>query len=71
MVVEFPGEYATMTCFGNVGLLMLSLQSRDINQMVTYDIQSREWLKVPGYIVPFVEERQQKHQWIPCGTSFV
>ena len=73
--LEFPGEHVRnlkMTCFGNVDLLMLSLRSGDINQMVTYDIRSQEWLKVPGYIVPFVEKRQWKHEWIPipCGTSF-
>ncbi|GFY88123.1 Galactose oxidase/kelch repeat superfamily protein [Actinidia rufa] len=48
------------------GLLMLSLRSRQMNRLVTYDISSREWLKVPGCVLP----RGRKRQWIACGTAF-
>ncbi|XP_057493932.1 F-box only protein 6-like [Actinidia eriantha] len=64
--LEFYGKHVRMTCLGNKGLLMLSLRSRQMNRLVTYDISSREWLKVPGCVLP----RGRKRQWIACGTAF-
>ncbi|GFS33887.1 galactose oxidase/kelch repeat superfamily protein [Actinidia rufa] len=64
--LEFYGKHVRMTCLGNKGLLMLSLRSRQMNRLVTYDITSREWLKVPGCVLP----RGRKRQWIACGTAF-
>ncbi|KAG7975414.1 hypothetical protein I3843_06G097400 [Carya illinoinensis] len=64
--LEFYGKHVRMTCLGNKGLLMLSLRSRQMNRLVTYNVSSREWLKVPGCVVP----RGRKRQWIACGTAF-
>ncbi|XP_050375300.1 F-box only protein 6 [Argentina anserina] len=64
--LEFYGKHVRMTCLGNKGLLMLSLRSRQMNRLVTYNVSSREWLKVPGCVVP----HGRKRQWIACGTSF-
>ncbi|XP_073020236.1 F-box only protein 6-like [Primulina eburnea] len=64
--LEFYGKHIRMTCLGNKGLLMLSLRSRQMNRLVSYDLSSREWLKVPGCVLP----RGRKKQWIACGTTF-
>ncbi|KAL0297113.1 UNVERIFIED_CONTAM: F-box only protein 6 [Sesamum radiatum] len=64
--LEFYGKHVRMTCLGNKGLLMLSLRSRQMNRLVTYDLSTGEWLKVPGCILP----RGRKRQWIACGTAF-
>ncbi|XP_073037151.1 F-box only protein 6-like isoform X1 [Primulina eburnea] len=64
--LEFYGKHVRMTCLGNKGLLMLSLRSRQMNRLVSYDLSSREWLKVPGCVLP----RGRKKQWIACGTAF-
>ncbi|KAL6955871.1 F-box only protein 6 [Sarracenia purpurea var. burkii] len=64
--LEFYGKHVRMTCLGNKGLLMLSLRSRQMNRLVSYDLSSREWLKVPGCVLP----RGRKRQWIACGTAF-
>ncbi|KAJ8759052.1 hypothetical protein K2173_003290 [Erythroxylum novogranatense] len=64
--LEFYGKHVRMTCLGNKGLLMLSLRSRQMNRLVTYNVMNREWLKVPGCLVP----RGRKRQWIACGTAF-
>ncbi|XP_024017616.1 F-box only protein 6 [Morus notabilis] len=64
--LEFYGKHVKMNCLGNKGLLMLSLRSRQMNRLVTYNVSSREWLKVPGCVVP----RGRKRQWIACGTAF-
>ncbi|XP_042066894.1 F-box only protein 6-like isoform X1 [Salvia splendens] len=64
--LEFYGKHVRMTCLGNKGLLMLSLRSKQMNRLVTYDLASREWLKVPGCVLP----RTRKRQWIACGTAF-
>ncbi|ONI29961.1 hypothetical protein PRUPE_1G224600 [Prunus persica] len=64
--LEFYGKHVRMTCLGNKGLLMLSLRSRQMNRLVTYNVSSREWLKVPGCVVP----HGRKRQWIACGTAF-
>ncbi|CAA0820096.1 F-box only protein 6 [Striga hermonthica] len=59
--LEFYGKNdVRMTCLGNKGLIMLSLRSRQLNRLVTYDISTREWLRVPG----------KRKQWIACGTAF-
>lgn len=65
--LEFYGKHVRMTCLGNKGLLMLSLRSRQMNRLVTYNVLSREWLKVPGCVVP---RGGKKRQWIACGTAF-
>lgn len=64
--LDFYGKHVRMTCLGNKGLLMLSLRSRQMNRLVTYDLSSGEWLKVPGCVLP----RGRKRQWIACGTAF-
>ncbi|KAJ6844744.1 F-box only protein 6-like [Iris pallida] len=64
--LEFYGKHVTMTCLGNRGLLMLSLRSRRMNRLVTYDITKREWQKVPDCLLPL----GQRRQWIACGTAF-
>lgn len=64
--LEFYGKHVRMTCLGNKGLLLLSLRSRQMNRLVTYDVVSREWLKVPGSVLP----RGRKRQWIASGTAF-
>ncbi|KAK3035885.1 hypothetical protein RJ639_033022 [Escallonia herrerae] len=64
--LEFYGKHVRMTCLGNKDLLMLSLRSRQLNRLVTYDVSRREWLKVPGCVLP----RGRKRQWIACGTAF-
>lgn len=64
--LEFYGKHVRMTCLGNQGLLMLSLRSRRLNRLVTYDVSNREWRKVPDCMLP----RGRKRQWIACGTAF-
>ncbi|KAL1328592.1 hypothetical protein HN51_038420 [Arachis hypogaea] len=64
--LDLYGKHIKMTCLGNKGLLMLSLRSKHMNRLVTYDIASREWLKVPGCVAP----RGRKRQSIACGTAF-
>ncbi|KAL5552621.1 hypothetical protein UlMin_040022 [Ulmus minor] len=64
--LEFYGKHVRMNCLGNKGLIMLSLRSRQMNRLVTYNVSSKEWLKVPGCVVP----RGRKRQWIACGTAF-
>ncbi|KAL2991405.1 hypothetical protein AAZX31_11G256300 [Glycine max] len=64
--LDFYGKHVRMTCLGNKGLLMLSLRSKQMNRLVTYNIAKKEWLKVPGCVVP----RGRKRQWIACGTAF-
>lgn len=64
--LEFYGKHVRMTCLGNKGLLMLSLRSRQMNRIVTYDVATREWLKVPACVLP----RGRKRQWIACGAAF-
>lgn len=64
--LEFYGKHVRMTCLGNKDLLMLSLRSRQMNRLVTYNLLSREWLKVPGCMVP----HGRKREWIACGTAF-
>jgi hypothetical protein len=66
LCLEFYGKHVRMTCLGNRGLLMVSLRSRQMNRLVSYDMASHEWLKVPGCVVPCGKKRQ----WIACGTSF-
>ncbi|XP_059656647.1 F-box only protein 6 [Cornus florida] len=64
--LEFYGKHVRMTCLGNKGLLMLSLRSRQTNRLVTYNVLTGEWLKVPGCMLP----HGKKRQWIACGTAF-
>ncbi|XP_045814273.1 F-box only protein 6 isoform X2 [Trifolium pratense] len=64
--LDFYGKHVRMTCLGNKGLLMLSLRSKQMNRLVTYNIARKEWLKVPGCVVP----HGKKRQWIACGTAF-
>lgn len=64
--LEFYGKHVRMTCLGNKGLLMLSLRSKQMNRLVTYDVSSREWKKAPACILP----NGKKRQWIACGTAF-
>lgn len=64
--LEFYGKHVRMTCLGNKDLLMLSLRSRQMNRIVTYDVAKRDWLKVPGCVLP----RGRKRQWIACGIAF-
>lgn len=65
--LDFYGKHIRMTCLGNKGLIMLSLRSRQMNRLVTYDLSSREWLKVPGCVLP---NHGRRRQWIACGMSF-
>ncbi|GMH20379.1 hypothetical protein Nepgr_022220 [Nepenthes gracilis] len=64
--LDFYGKHVRMNCLGNKGLLMLSLRSRKMNRIVTYDMLTREWIKVPGCVLP----QGKKRQWIACGTAF-
>ncbi|KAJ7945563.1 F-box only-like protein [Quillaja saponaria] len=64
--LDFYGKHVGMTCLGNKSLLMLSLRSRHMNRLVTYNIASREWLKVPWCVMPHGKKRQP----IACGTAF-
>ncbi|KAF5726660.1 F-box family protein [Tripterygium wilfordii] len=64
--LDFYGKHVRMTCLGNKCLLMLSLRSRQMNRLVTYNVITQEWIKIPGCVVP----RGKKRQWIACGTAF-
>ncbi|KAF5939932.1 hypothetical protein HYC85_021099 [Camellia sinensis] len=64
--LEFYGKHVRMTCLGNKGLLMLSLRSRQMNRLVSYNVPSKEWLNVLGCTLP----RGRKRQWIACGTAY-
>ncbi|KAK1318939.1 F-box only protein 6 [Acorus calamus] len=65
--LEFYGKHVRMTCLGNRGLIMLSLRSSQMSRLVTYDVSSREWHKVPG---GRVREHGRTRQWITWGTAF-
>ncbi|KAJ4973546.1 hypothetical protein NE237_006720 [Protea cynaroides] len=64
--LEFYGKHVRMACLGNKGLLMLSLRYGQMNRLVTYDVSTREWKRVPGCMFP----RGRKRQWIASGTAF-
>ncbi|XP_043707121.1 F-box only protein 6-like [Telopea speciosissima] len=64
--LEFYGKHVRMACLGNKGLLMLSLRLGQMNRLVTYDVSTREWKRVPGCMFP----RGRKRQWIASGTAF-
>ncbi|KAD0637538.1 hypothetical protein E3N88_43941 [Mikania micrantha] len=64
--LEFYGKHIKMSCLGNTGLLMLSLRSKMMNRLVTYDVSRKEWFKVPNCVFPHTRKRQ----WIACGTAF-
>ncbi|KAI8018187.1 F-box only protein 6 [Camellia lanceoleosa] len=44
----------------------LEFYGKHMNRLVSYDVSSKEWLKVPGCTLP----RGRKRQWIACGTAF-
>ncbi|CAJ1938815.1 unnamed protein product, partial [Sphenostylis stenocarpa] len=64
--LDFYGKHVRMTCLGNKGYLMLSLRSKQMNRLVTYNIARKEWMKVPGCVVP----HERKRRWIAHGTAF-
>lgn len=64
--LEFYGKHVKMSCLGNRGLLMLSLRSKMMNRLVTYDVLRKQWCKVPNCVLP----HSRKRQWIACGTAF-
>ncbi|KAF8107930.1 hypothetical protein N665_0116s0133 [Sinapis alba] len=65
--LEFYGKHIRMNCLGNKGcLILLSLRSRQMNRLITYNAVTKEWTKVPGCTVP----RGRKRLWIACGTAF-
>ncbi|EPS64620.1 f-box family protein, partial [Genlisea aurea] len=64
--LEFYGKHVKMSCIGNKGLLMLSLRSRKMNRLVSYDMATREWMKVPGCVLP----GGKRKQCIATGTAF-
>ena len=43
---EFNGRLIDLTCLGNKGLLLCCLKSRNRYRMITYNIATREWVKV-------------------------
>ena len=65
--LDFYGKHVWMTCISNQGLLMLSLRSKRMNRLVSYDVGKREWGKVPDCVLP---RSGRKKQWIACGTAF-
>ena len=64
--LDFYGKNISMTCLGNKGLLILSFRSRQMNRLLIYDLSSREWLKVPGYVLP----NARKRHGVASGTTF-
>ncbi|XP_071702132.1 F-box only protein 6-like [Rutidosis leptorrhynchoides] len=66
MCLEFYGKHVKLSCLGNKGLIMLSIESKMMNRLVTYEISKKEWLKVPGCVPP----HKRKQMWIACGTTF-
>ncbi|GAB2280644.1 hypothetical protein Dimus_015270 [Dionaea muscipula] len=66
--LEFYGKHVRMTCLGNKSLLMLSLRSRQMNWIVSYDVSKREWLKVPRCALS--RGRGRKRQSATYGTAF-
>ncbi|PWA69831.1 F-box associated interaction domain-containing protein [Artemisia annua] len=66
MCLEFYGKHVKLSCLGNKGLLMLSLETKMMNRLITYDILKKEWLKVPGCMPP----HRRKQLLIACGTAF-
>ncbi|CAH8299034.1 unnamed protein product [Eruca vesicaria subsp. sativa] len=66
--LEFYGKHIRMNCLGNKGcLVLLSLRSRQMNRLITYNVVTREWSKVPGCTAV---SRGRKRLWIACGTAF-
>ncbi|KAI3812413.1 hypothetical protein L1987_17121 [Smallanthus sonchifolius] len=66
MSLEFYGKHVTLSCLGNSGLIMLSLESETMNRLVTYDIMKKEWLKVPDCVPPHRPTQLR----IAIGTAF-
>lgn len=65
--LEFYGKHIRMNCLGNKGcLVLLSLRSRQMNRLITYNAVTKEWTKVPACTVP----RGRKRLWIASGTAF-
>ncbi|OAY75648.1 F-box only protein 6 [Ananas comosus] len=65
--LQLFGKHVRMACLGNRGILFLSLKlwwtdrlgTFNISSLVTYDMSSKEWQKVPDC-----------SQWVACGTEF-
>ena len=69
--LEFRGKKCvTMHCLGNEALLMLSLRSSYMNRLFTYDLSTREWLKLPGSVLPNTCTRRRKTLWVAYGIAF-
>lgn len=66
MCLEFYGKHVKLSCLGNKGLIMLSIESKMMNRLVTYDLLKKQWLKVPVC----VPTHRRKQLWIACGTAF-
>ncbi|CAH1414869.1 unnamed protein product [Lactuca virosa] len=62
LCLELYGKHVKLSCLGNGGLVMFSLESKMTNRLITYDILKKEWLKVNGCV--------RKGVWIACGTAF-
>lgn len=65
--LEFYGKRTWMSCIGNRGLLMLSLTSKQLQRLVSYDVAKRQWGKVSDCILP---RSGRKRHLIACGTAF-
>lgn len=61
--LDFYGKHVRMSCMGNKDVLMLSLRARLMTRLVTYNIRSHEWQKIPSW-------RGKKRHWIARGVSF-
>lgn len=66
MCLELYGKHVKLSCLGNRGLIMFSLESKTMNRLITYDILKKEWLDVPGCVPP----HKRKQMWIAYGTAF-
>ncbi|KAG6407809.1 hypothetical protein SASPL_130808 [Salvia splendens] len=55
----------------NKALLMLSLQKYSYtNQFFTYHLSTREWLKLPGSVLPTTHTRRRNTIWLSYGIAF-
>ncbi|KAG6405575.1 hypothetical protein SASPL_133166 [Salvia splendens] len=69
--LEFYGKkYVTMHCLGNEALLMLSLRTSYKNRLFTYNLSTREWLKLPGSVLPTTCTGRRKTLWVAYGIAF-
>lgn len=63
---KFHEKLSSMFCFGNKGLLLLSVPSRPIFTLVAYNMVAREWVEIPSCLL----RGEREHWMVGSGMAF-